>query len=50
MQQSSRRIRVIQASIAERTNLGIPSRRAQAHDAGFGIRGVRQGNAAKKYK
>lgn len=41
MQQSCRRIRVIQASIAERTSLGIPPRRARAHDAGLGIRVVR---------
>jgi hypothetical protein len=41
LQQRLRRIRVIQASIAERTSSGILSRRAWAHGAGFGIRVVR---------
>jgi len=31
-------------------HLGIPPRRALAHDAGFGIRVVRQWSAVKKYK
>jgi hypothetical protein len=50
MQQRLGRIRVIQASIAERTSSGIPSRRAWAQGADFGIRVVRRGGAAKKYK
>lgn len=43
MQLRRRRIRVIPASIAARTSIGISPRRARARGACFGIRSVRQG-------